>query len=416
MFKDIRLCFMSNNKSCYSTLRLMSKIGLRFFLLLLVVSPLFFQGILFSQLESLYRSGTIKMVADSGFGLKTDWSKLFFDMNKSITIAPDGSLFISNNRQHNITKISASGQVLKTFGQKGMGTTDVNFPQRLSILDQKYLVVGENSTLRRISMFDLTGKFAKLLRTNHSCYSPVALKDNRIAYFSKKMDKKNGYKCTVWIKDIVLGKETEVMSVNLVRSDIIRLSNNSALTVGNHGGEMILERTLEGNLLVGISDRPDIQIYSSQGKFLHSFRVNITPLPITNKYTDAYKQAIIEEMSIGQGTSGLMHFVKKTSFANLFPTKFPYYRNIMVDSKGNILIFKWLDCVKECPVIFQAYSAPGAFIKEVQLDMGPFALEISSLWQNLIFTERGLFAYVQIKGDEDCNPKIIKIKVPANSK
>ncbi len=414
IFNNNYPCCTGDNQrvSSYRTSGQRQKRGLWFFRFLLLVLPLFFQGILFPQLESLYKSGTIKMVVDSSFGSQTDWENQFYDMYKSMTMAPDGSLFISNSRQHNITKISATGQVVKTFGQKGQGTSDVTSPHHLSILDQKYLVVGESPLLRRISLFKLDGKFSQIIRTNHECYFPQALKDSRIVYYSILSDNTNVKKYTVWIKDVITGIEIKVVSVELLTKDKLRPDKNTLIYIGNHWGELILKQTGDGNVLVGISNQPDINIYSPQGKWLRSFRLNITPLSVTSTYIRDYKQLILEDFASTRDGRPSLDIIKKASFSELIPSTLPYYRQIVVDSAGNILVFRWLDCVRGGMEKFLVYSATGNFINEVLLDTGQFEVEIDYRWENLLFTNSGIFAYVPLKNNEDSNPRIIKIKVP----
>lgn len=53
-------------------------------------------------------------------------------------------------------------------------------------MDEKYLVVGEYALERRISLFDLDGNFKKLLKTLRPPFSPVALRDGKIAYIAHR--------------------------------------------------------------------------------------------------------------------------------------------------------------------------------------------------------------------------------------
>jgi DNA-binding beta-propeller fold protein YncE len=137
----------------------------------------------FSNLVTLYKKGTIKLTAaDPNFGKGVDWESLFYDINKDIVVADDGTVFVSNNRQDNIFKFNASGKHIGTYGQKGEGKGDLRSPGNISILDGKYLIIGEYGLLRRISVFDFSGKCIKILKTNHNEGNTIALKNNRIAY------------------------------------------------------------------------------------------------------------------------------------------------------------------------------------------------------------------------------------------
>ena len=97
-------------------------------------------------------------------------------------VAPDGSIFVANNRQHNIYKFDKNGNLLKQFGRKGQGPGDFDSPGDLTILDKKYLVVGEYVSNRRITIWTMDGKCIKVVRTEKSNFYTTSLKNNRVAY------------------------------------------------------------------------------------------------------------------------------------------------------------------------------------------------------------------------------------------
>ena len=109
------------------------------------------------DLKTGYRSGSIVLNNSPGFGEATDWKLQFYNTFTDITAAADGSIFAASNRQHTIFKFDSKGALIKSFGQEGQGPGDFNGPGDLSILDGKYLVVGEYALGHRISLFDLAG-------------------------------------------------------------------------------------------------------------------------------------------------------------------------------------------------------------------------------------------------------------------
>jgi hypothetical protein len=370
------------------------------------------QGILYPQLVSLYKRGSIKLANDRTFGAETDWESLFFDIYKDIAIGPDGSIFVSNDRQHTIFKFSSSGKLVKQFGRKGVGPGDLYSPGDLTILDGKYLVVGEFATSRRISLFDLNGNYVKILRTKHSCFSPLSLKDNRIAYLSFSYNEKDMEEVTVWIKHVDTGKEIPVTSSKLPDLSKIRAPNNYTMGFENQTGELIIARTDDGSLLVGVSNTQEINIYSPEGKRLRSFRLNIKPEPVTSRYINGIRQKYIDGVKEIKAARPYLDIIKKADFNKGFLDYLPYYRSIHVDSEGNILLFKWLDCVDNCPKEFQVYSSEGEFRFEVFLDEGEFEVDSG---KKLLFTNKGIFAFVTLKNSDDISPRLIKVNVPVNN-
>jgi len=138
---------------------------------------------LWCDLQDQYKKGTIVLKEAAGFAEGIDWQDLFYDLYKDMVVAPNGSIFVSNSRTHNVFKFNKQGKLLKKLGRRGKGPGDFDFPGDLSILDNKYLVVGEYALNRRFSLWDLEGKFIKVIKTNTSIFYLTALRDNRVAYF-----------------------------------------------------------------------------------------------------------------------------------------------------------------------------------------------------------------------------------------
>ena len=93
-------------------------------------------------------------------------------------------------------------------------------------MDDKYLLVGEYATRRRFSLFDFSGKFVRVVKVRNSCFSPIALKNNRMAYYYYKSppdSKKSEYISEVFIiiKDIETGKEHRVETYKITNNQII---------------------------------------------------------------------------------------------------------------------------------------------------------------------------------------------------
>jgi hypothetical protein len=136
---------------------------------------------LHADLLDIYRQGELKLISDANFGEETKWDYPSLYKITSIAVAMDGSIFAAVSKQHKIFKFDKDGKVLFQFGQKGQGPSDLFYPGNLSILDNKYLVVFKYPSNQRISIFNLNGKFEKIIRTSYPVISAVALKNNKIA-------------------------------------------------------------------------------------------------------------------------------------------------------------------------------------------------------------------------------------------
>lgn len=376
-------------------------------------------------LIEFYKKGTIKLTPDPAFGIDVDWEVLFYDKYKDLVVAPNGTIFVSNDRLHNVFKFSDKGHFTGKFGQKGTGPSDLYHPDDLSILDGKYLLVGEYASGRRLSLFDLAGKYVKVIKTTNSPFSPIALKNNKIAYMAYKNPgiKSNDspidviVQTKVIIKDVASGKETVIDSFNIPDKSWIRLKGSKGVVkLGNYIGQVMLAQTKDGNLVVGASNSPVIKIYSENGKLLFSFRLKMKPVPVTSDYIAKFKAYKVasksaltgKDAAYGKYTAKLM---KAFPFEHFFWEHLPYYRKIMVDSEGNILVFKWTDCIGDCTKIFQVYSPEGTFICETKIDQGVFDFEIDHRRKKIIFTDNGIFGLFYLKADEEETLRLVKVNV-----
>lgn len=378
-----------------------------------------------ADLIAFYKKGTIKLTPDPSFGIDVDWEALFYDKYKDLIVMPDGTIFVSNSRLHNIFKFSDKGTFTGKFGQKGNGPSDLYLPSDLSILDGKYVLVGEYAARRRVSLFNLIGKHVKVIKTDSSPSSPIALKNDKIAYLTRSFP---GYKrhssevpvmgrTSVIIKDIKSGIETIIDSIDIPIKNWIRMKGtNGVFTIENNIGEVVLAKTKDGNLLGGATNSPDIKMYSESGKLLRSFRLQMSQVPVTGDYIAKYKAYKVAAKSASTGEDAaygryMAKILKKYPFERFFEEHLPYYRKIMVDSEGNILVFKWTDCIGDCTKIFQVYSPDGTFVCETKIDPGVFDFEISSNWNRIAFTDKGIFGLFWLKDDEEKTLRLVKVNV-----
>jgi hypothetical protein len=385
-------------------------------------------SLLRGDLQDLYKKGTINLKAMENFGENNDWEGLFYDPYKEMIIAPDGSIFVANDRQHNISKFDKQGNFLKTFGQKGEGPGDVYHPGDLTILDNKYLVVGDYGLRRRITIWNLDGKCIKVVRTKKYPFHTTAVRNNKLAYltYSQHAEKWNGYqkKHLVMIKDIDSGMEKILQEITLLDRSSIIVGKSTSFSIGNFFGDVYLAKTIDGNLAVGISNQPRINIYSPAGEKILSFNLKIRPIPVDEKYIKKFKDNYVaklkskDEKTMNRTEKYWHDIYMKTSktldFSTIFDKHLPLYKEILVDSEGNFLVFLYSDCVKNCKTYFQVYSKQGEFICETELDKGDYDVEIDRRFKNICFTEEGIIGLFMEHGDEDEIIKLVKSKFPVN--
>ncbi len=369
--------------------------------------------ILHAKLIDLYKKGVLPLTLDSSFGKTTQWEELFYDEKQGFNIAPDGSFFVNNAHRHSISKFSPEGKYLFTFSQKGEGAGDVYFPGPPLILDNRYLVVPEYQERMRISIFDFSGKFVKIVRTKHPPFNILPLRNNILVYTHNQPIPTPGPKLNkteIYALDVISGKETLLMTVETPR-DYVSAGKGFIISMDNLGA-LYMARTIHGNLLVGLSHRPVINMFSPEGKFIRSFNININHLKVTDEFREkarARRLASLDEIR------NLTPEMKRKFRNNPDPPMgeyLPYYKSMTVDEEGNILLLKWTDCVDDqCPLIFSVYTSIGAYVCDFKIEKGIYDFSFDTNNKNILFTEKGIFGLFRIRDSEDITLKITKILI-----
>ena len=371
------------------------------------------------SLTDFYKKGLIKLEADPNFGQETDWNTLLYDHRFDLLYSPQGDIFVAFKPDHCIYKFNPEGTCVAKFGQKGQGPGDFYYPGDLSILDGRHLVIGEYASMRRISLFDFDGNFIKLLKTDNSSLYSTALKNGKIAYTTHKYGPKENFSqqftTEIIIKDVKTGKEKSIDEINREQKHMF-LEGGIRFVSVVESGEVIITQTKDGNFLVGLTTSPELKMYSPEGELLHVFRLKMDPIPVTRNYIRKYKDSIIRNWEEQKFNKRMIEALKKSSLDNLFDEYIPYYKEILVDSEGNILIFKFTDCVGDCSEIFQVYSPEGQYICDVTIESGMYDFQIDRRFKNIIFTSQAIYGLFPLKDSEDFEMRLIRVNVPSYEK
>lgn len=390
--------------------------GLCFWLgIILIVTPALYAV----KIIDVYRKGEIKLLPDPEFGKNTDWDELLYAGINGITFCPDGSFFVAARKQHKIFKFDKAGNFLFGFGQKGAGPGDLNHPGELSILDNKYLVVGESPMNRRISIFDLDGKFVKLVKINFPAFDVVALKENKIAIRTQSFRDismlKNVGTIKVYIKDIATKKEKEIVS------------EPDQVMMGKQGNNMFylpaaykvisIHRSKAGNLLVGNNYKNTIIEYSPGGVRIASFELNKKPVTVTQEIIAKHKRDFLATAAKRRWNNSrqLKAFKAFDSYRIFFKKHLPFHNSIMIDSQGNALVFHYTGCLDTVEPGFQVYTPGGKYICDSKFVFGEYRFPfVDSKFFRKTAIRNGHFYILSEQENEDGNDtykKMLKVKL-----
>ena len=330
------------------------------------------------DLSKLYINGKADFKIDNKFGNRTEWDMLFPRGIRSLVFKKDGSFFAVSSKNHCVYYFSKGGELLKKIGQKGEGPGDFYHPGKLSILDNKYLIIGEYATKGRISVFDLNGKFVKVLRVKaRNCFDPTAVSSGKIVYWTLgktitkgKYDINTNY---IIIKDINTGKEKKIdVSFEHKRK---KLKGQGMMSIHTFTSNIFLHRIGKNKILCSFSSDPDLYICSLKGNVIKSFKV-----AYKRKKVPDYVKNTVYKFYLKKTKNGFFNKVIKRMWRNgtLIKDYYPYYRKITLDPESNILIFKTNEGASvnsenglvfgDSNVRFLSYSSSGEFIGKYKLD------------------------------------------------
>lgn len=378
-----------------------------------IILLLFVYCFLDASLIDFYKKGLIKLEADPHFGQKMSGDGSIYDTRCDFIRTPDGSFFIAVTAEHCLYRYSAEGKFIGKYGQKGEGPGDLYSPSDLSVLDERYLVIGEHATSRRISLFDLRGNFIKLLKAKRNALTTVALKDSKIAYitftYGPMENQTQEFTTILIIKDAESGEEAVIDEYKAQKKFIS--SGGGRFLVDAGFGTMLITPTKDGNLLVGLTKSDELKVFSPDGELLRSFRLKMEPVQVTHDYIQRYRESIIRGLEERGARQSQIDAIKKTPYEDIFGKYLPYFKEILVDSEGNILICKITDCLGDCNHVFQVYSSAGEYICEVTIDKGIYDVAIDRLFKNIIFADDAVYGLFPLKESDESSLQLIRVNL-----
>jgi len=365
--------------------------------IILFISILFINLFSYGQLlNDLYKTGKIILEQDKDFAKEMDWNKIFPDLkaefnekhvetDKSIAIAPDGSIFVTNYNTYNIHKFSSDGKFLFSFGKKGSAEGNfINRPTLGGVVGGKYVFTHEYNG--HIKLFSLDGTYIKTIILDYMPLKALALTSNKIAVIGHVPMENN-------VRNVVTLIDPETGNKQIIKRFDDIWQNNTLLTISKNKylysfspsftSVDIIVRTLpNGNFIIGINNRKTIEEYSPDGKLVNSFDLDFSPLPYPSELKEEFIKTQEQKVTEGKFSK---EDIAPIYNENFFPKNMPYYYNILVDSDGNILVFRFVD--EDVDHKFSVYSlnSNGNRIADTNLEIEGYKLGLHYRFEEIVF-------------------------------
>jgi hypothetical protein len=368
----------------------------------------------------IYKTGKFVLAEDSDFGRGVDWAAELFDDFQEIAVAPDGSVFVVSVHQSRVRKFDSKGRPVLTFGKSGQGPGDLQSPNSPGVLDGRLLVVSEYATLHRISLFDLHGKFVKILKTERPVFDVVPLRDGWIAYLSTQSSLPAGARpgagaqstpaeAVVAVKSVETGAERVVWKARTSIDGVILPSGGMIGFGESQRGAAFIQATPAGRLAVGFSAGSRIEVFSPRGDPVRNLDLDLPVVAVRAEHVARFRKAVLPAGDSTGRAKAFREAMAGVDFAPLFGKTLPLYRDFRTDSDGNLLFLLRNDDFRDAPVRWAAYSPEGKLLGRFEMDPDAWDMTLDPRFKTIQFSASGLIGLASRGDDPDASPRLFRV-------
>jgi len=375
------------------------------------------------SLLDIYKSGKASLEPESSFAVGANWEKIFPDYlevsygnsigyYKSIAVASDGSVFVGNYSSYTIQKFNSKGELVLTFGKKGKGVGEFSErPTLRGVIGNKYVFTHELNG--HIKIFSTDGNYIKTIKVDYMPLKTIAC-GTKIALVGFVVARTNDRRVIT-----IIDPETEEQKIikkydNVSKGSMVVVNKDNYMYSSSPfftKTELIMRALPNGNLIVGINTLNIIETYSAEGKLLKSFNLDFNPPAYPEESKKEFVARIEKSVAENKFTK---EDVSEVYEPNFFPKNTPYYYNFLVDSDGNLLVFRFID--EDVDHKFRVYSfdSNGKSLAETTLDVSGFKLSLNYRFEDLCFFNGFAYGLLHPKSDKMQPLQLVKFKVKAN--
>lgn len=400
----------------------------------------------FSQeLQNIYKSGKVKLVADKNYAQGNDWNTIFRSYNdshhgsrKSLLVLPDGSVIVNHASQKYHSKFSPSGAFIKEIVVENSSHRPL-----LGVLNgDKMFTTIDN--MGKLFITDLNGKLIKTLHLDYMSRQVVALGDDKLAVSGWAIWAKK-FRSFVSIVDYQTNEEKiiwehftdrpEVIAKNNRKSRpfnySVRLKNGLIYSISSMpytsftGKGLPVEITsLKDKLLLANPNTGELILFDADGNQLKKEKVNWANKRISVEDQKVIQSKAIEEYKTLLGGNDTQIELNQKEYQQLIsdmeydlnnitkPIVKPYFSNIIKDSDDNILIFEIPDEENSNQFHVWVLANEGNFISSCTFLADDYNLSISA--SKMVFHDGYLYS-LQVLKDAVANPlRLVRFKLVAD--
>jgi len=355
----------------------------RFIFIISIVFAFLFvlnDGLLSQSLAEIYKSGKVRFVPEMTITDEAMGGKDFFGSLLAVALDDKGNLYVCDYQANNLKKFDSAGKYLGTIGKAGQGPGDFNGPVSLEFSKGRlYVREGMNS---RVSILNPDGSFIKSVPIDfkkESWQVMRALPDGRfvvqkeIAHMETLAAHQNAAQDAP--QDFYL--ELYSFDLGFIKTIYHRQVRRNKYVTEQHYANVPIpyapyvywDITPDGKIVVGYSEKYEIEVYDPDKGKISSFSHAYTPVEVTVPDKDSFFRGITVTTITDGGERSVKRGAPDYMVKNIeFPKVFPPFHDLKVDSQGNIWITPWTSQAQKTGAVFDAYGPDGKFLNRVQVE------------------------------------------------
>ncbi|MCK4431448.1 MAG: NHL repeat-containing protein [Candidatus Aminicenantes bacterium] len=316
--------------------------------------------------EPLFGEIKFELEEDLSIGSEENENFLFYRA-WNIAVDKEGNIYVSDGGNHRIQKFDSDGNYLQTIGRKGQGPGEFESPSNLFLDFEGNIHVLDR---RKIVKFSPEGKFLKNINLQSFVTDfCVDIDSNIIAqiHFSNKGERKRA-----------IGKVEEDGKIvkNIAEySDIkpaVRKSSGGGVTTfsvfHDYTPDLCFSYIENTRFCYGFSPDYKIDIVDSNGDILMNIQKEEPLISISQKEKDSIINRFIENMS-DRGRKWPKGVLEE---ACNFPKSRPFYKDIIVDDKQRIYVWKVKSVLEKSEEKeFDLFSKEGLYLYKLVIPLMP---------------------------------------------
>lgn len=391
------------------------------------------------------------------------------DLRDDLVVANDGTIFLSNYQENKIHILSENGEYLKSIGgfpsriklhsimdNQYLITSDIQGKIRFfdfggnlwKLLPVDYMVdsivpleegriailgfiVTSEGFKRIVSIKNIETEDEKIIWSIYRNSDEVLGKlkidvpmdeiDEKI-FESEILAKLEGEESKKIISEIYEHNRTEgiyILNEELARERYWRKLFNIFRNAGYHQGiytftnpsseeYCFINKTDDGNIVLGVSTEPLLQIFSPDGKLIKTIDTGIQAIAITDADISQFYQNTVDDLThIGLDVI----YAEKILKDGFFPENLPYYYDLISDDNGSFLLFTFTENKPEYRFNVYSISSDGQDWHNCLFDARNYQLNLTPMVNNKTIVNNYFYTIVADSSGTNQDLRVVKVRM-----